>query len=1460
MDADVPGNADVPRNADALRKADAEDAKPLVLLEIIGSRPINCTIIAMFLAMIIGAMYTFVVVGISVPLCGSVARNFEVNQWYKVFDRQDGDLADVAMAEFMMRQTLLIDVSDQDLADGTDGMVPQCAFCNANDLANLSAYFEGIPSEPWTFEILGTFFDDNTTDTLNSTNATDAEMMAVVDIILPLLLLVDVVDDAFGGAMDSSTCLWTFLVDLYKGWTRSSYANIDSVAANGTAANDTAVGYAQMVECLVGDYAGSECYPCGDLTAMGLELLSSDPETGPEFLDISSGSVLDVRGLSRLAPRCAKLLGQTFLAPCRDDSDVSAFMSIFEVDEPSSEERVSRSAAPSPAIFAARMFQSSSQVRLARVTSSEVSDSPSATSTTSVAAAILRDSFLTSSLVNASGHLAYLLRDFQDQLLQGSGEIIDTLSSSCVELPSATSLLVFEEESIFRQEAGQESATVTAERWSEWRACWTALVYYYWKEPTCFAQLGIEPSLSNTSNATGSTVVALDENETETNGADDEDVGSSERILLSILLYSLFNASSRSLPSSSRYGDGFSLTHFAEEWPLLEIGNDTEGIINNTGEAMPFTRDSFVEYGRACNENLMGAFSSGELESALDFLGKTSGCEVPARQVRVSIIADLACWFLGLILLCVQFFWILRRYWTPFSVAMVSLTVAGICICDNGAFIYKTFAWTTEDFKLLIFFNIDSHQTNLEQMKDYIASMRSLALTGFFLFHALTMSQLSRKPFPKHKSGSRLSRWRTIASSRASPAIPVALAFFAFRVCIVNIYLGVHPGFVPLVNMITVIRVCALEETTRNNYCSSSDVDQETAKLAFIGNFVVFFLDAALWTYTMRINSHTRAAIRKLTFIEARDRHLVYNLEMLFMSFLLLALYVCGIMYVSIADVLVGYSGYYAFEDGKLVVKGISLDTTGVDAWDLGFTILLWVFIIGWTLLMVPISSSTGWLFSKAFKTIGKRVQVFASEKDALDALAPNLKTGTKMASEVVFDESVFVTETHLVNFQLTHSTYHIGSVFHSGEGILPRGIHELAYIKDDETDTHVWVLATSDRILIGFRGTTSKRNAQTDLHMGFKSLSWRHTEKRKKRKPRESSAESVKPLHSQVNKEATSSSVADTMDHDSSTGSRPDTSDSVANNRASISGQPSESAAVTRAQRVLGSYAETNRLPKIHGGFLLAFSSIQDQLYEVVSQHLDSHPEVDKVITSGHSLGGALATVCGLYLSTALPSKRALVQVSTFGSPRVGNHAFKRYFHLHVPSCWRFAKRGDPISKTPPRLYGSSRHGYTHVGVEVLLEQSGDAIIDPTVVEHFVLHGCRNGGGADHKVAAYLASLLGFALQGGQRAPSHGLQPLWPNCEERIRAHAKLIAETFPRTSEAILSFIGKATDASETQFKIRDVHKMLEMTESGGFLDHDAASELLDTGLRACVDEPESGDKSAPKLNEISRELNIV
>ncbi|XP_027367473.1 uncharacterized protein LOC113873520 isoform X2 [Abrus precatorius] len=126
----------------------------------------------------------------------------------------------------------------------------------------------------------------------------------------------------------------------------------------------------------------------------------------------------------------------------------------------------------------------------------------------------------------------------------------------------------------------------------------------------------------------------------------------------------------------------------------------------------------------------------------------------------------------------------------------------------------------------------------------------------------------------------------------------------------------------------------------------------------------------------------------------------------------------------------------------------------------------------------------------------------------------------------------------------------------------------------------------------------------------------------------------------------------------------------------------------------------------QVHSGFLSAYDSVRTRIISLIRLaigYVDDHSEsLHKwhVYVTGHSLGGALATLLALELSSNQLAKQGTISISmyNFGSPRVGNKRFAEVYNEIVKDSWRVVNHRD-IIPTVPRLMG-----YCHVEQPVFL------------------------------------------------------------------------------------------------------------------------------------------------------------
>ncbi|KAK1227694.1 hypothetical protein PQX77_009282, partial [Marasmius sp. AFHP31] len=66
------------------------------------------------------------------------------------------------------------------------------------------------------------------------------------------------------------------------------------------------------------------------------------------------------------------------------------------------------------------------------------------------------------------------------------------------------------------------------------------------------------------------------------------------------------------------------------------------------------------------------------------------------------------------------------------------------------------------------------------------------------------------------------------------------------------------------------------------------------------------------------------------------------------------------------------------------------------------------------------------------------------------------------------------------------------------------------------------------------------------------------------------------------------------------------------------------------------------------HAGFLTAWNSVADQIISTVRTELAAHPDYN-LVTSGHSLGGALSSLAGISLQQNFPEKADTIRMFTY-------------------------------------------------------------------------------------------------------------------------------------------------------------------------------------------------------------------
>lgn len=97
-----------------------------------------------------------------------------------------------------------------------------------------------------------------------------------------------------------------------------------------------------------------------------------------------------------------------------------------------------------------------------------------------------------------------------------------------------------------------------------------------------------------------------------------------------------------------------------------------------------------------------------------------------------------------------------------------------------------------------------------------------------------------------------------------------------------------------------------------------------------------------------------------------------------------------------------------------------------------------------------------------------------------------------------------------------------------------------------------------------------------------------------------------------------------------------------------------------------------------MHKGFVAAYFAVREQIHNYIT-----NSAVTNIVATGHSLGGALATLCAVDIQYNF-SDKVTIEAYTYGAPKVGNDGFRDSYNQRVPNSYRIVHGMDIVPELP--------------------------------------------------------------------------------------------------------------------------------------------------------------------------------
>eukprot|EP00854_Cymbomonas_tetramitiformis_P016283 gene16283-19324_t len=120
-----------------------------------------------------------------------------------------------------------------------------------------------------------------------------------------------------------------------------------------------------------------------------------------------------------------------------------------------------------------------------------------------------------------------------------------------------------------------------------------------------------------------------------------------------------------------------------------------------------------------------------------------------------------------------------------------------------------------------------------------------------------------------------------------------------------------------------------------------------------------------------------------------------------------------------------------------------------------------------------------------------------------------------------------------------------------------------------------------------------------------------------------------------------------------------------------------------------------------VHSGFYDGYRVVSEQIHKFIDIN-SKHHDISTIVCVGHSMGGALASMCAYDMKLKFPHRT--IKGVTFGSPSPGGKKFQKAYNSKLKdTTFTVYQPIDPI----PKLPGKFLSNYYHVGIRLRISDS---------------------------------------------------------------------------------------------------------------------------------------------------------